>query len=389
MRVWKAGLLASLTLAMLSALPLSAGAENRNARIGINPWTPQAFLENTRGYAATNVGSIRIDLPWQQVEPTQGDLDWNDLDKLVEAAQSNNMSVLITLRAISSWGTHAPQHAHDQYHGASLPIDMNKWERFVSAMARRYRGRNVAYEIENEPNSPFWAGSMDDYLTLLKASYGAIMRSDPQARVVSAPLACHVVYNYRNAKAKQKEDQDFDTWQNAILATRAFNTIGVHDYYFPGEAVNGWTFDSYLGHVRSLARATGCKNCGIWITETGYVSRSQRAGTRTDPGSPENQARWARSAFREAFRQGAERVYWLYLTDHNVGRYFDSMGLLDDQGTPAPGICRNNAHAKFVPRATALSAATASSAAPRRLQRYTLSTIGQRSQGTARPRNIN
>jgi polysaccharide biosynthesis protein PslG len=309
-----------------------------NERRGINPWEPRAFLSNIPGFTSTNVGSIRIDLPWQQVQPRSDVFNWEEIDKVVDAAQANRMNVLITLRSISSWGTRGPANPHDAYHGASLPLDMSRWETFVSTMALRYKGRNVAYEIENEPNSNFWSGTMDDYLTLLKASYAAIMRSDPQARVLSGALACHIAFNYGNAAVARKQNDVFDTWQKAILATQAFNTIGVHDYYFPDAAVNGWTFATYLTHIQDLARAAGCDKCPIWITETGYVSGSQKVGTRIDPGTPRNQAEWAARAFQQAFDLGIERTYWLFLKDHPNGQYFDSMGLLDAGGNPRPAL---------------------------------------------------
>jgi hypothetical protein len=308
----------------------------RKERLGINTWDMQSFLCDVPGYANTNVGSIRIDLPWQKVQPRPDIFNWEELDAVVSTAQANRIDVLITLRAISSWGTKFPANPKDLYHGASLPLDMRSWEKFVSAMADRYKGRNVAYEIENEPNSKFWSGTTDDYLTLLKASFTSITRSDPQARVLSGALACHTAFTYSDAVTTEKENQAFDAWQNAILATRAFNTIGVHDYYFPDGAVNGWTFTTYLTHIQDLARAVGCDKCLIWITETGYVSRPQKAGTRTDPGSPQSQARWARQAFQQAFDHGVGRVYWLFLKDHPNTGYFASMGLIDAGGTPRP-----------------------------------------------------
>jgi Cellulase (glycosyl hydrolase family 5) len=309
-----------------------------NERLGINPWEMQAFLSHIPEHVSTNVGSIRIDLPWQQVQPRPGTFNWEQVDAVVSTAQANRMDVLITLRAISSWGTKVRANPNDLYHGASLPRDMSNWETFVSAMADRYKGRSVGYEIENEPNSKFWSGTMDDYLTLLKASFTSITRSDPQARVLSGALACHTAFTYRDAATTERENRAFDTWQNSILATRAFNTIGVHDYYFPDGAVNGWTFTTYLTHIQDLARVAGCDKCPIWITETGYVSRPQKAGTRTDPGSPQSQARWARQAFQQAFDRGVERVYWLFLEDHPNTGYFASMGLTDADGTPRPAL---------------------------------------------------
>jgi hypothetical protein len=309
-----------------------------DGRLGINPWEMQSFLSDAPGYVATGAGSIRIDLLWQQIQPRPGVTSWDQLDRVVDAAQANHMDVLLTLRAISSWATRSPPDARNRYHGAALPRDLAGWEAFVSALAARYKGRSVAYEIENEPNSNFWSGTMDDYLALLKSSFGAIVRADPQAKVLSAALACHTAFTYPDAAMTQKQNQSFDDWQNAILATHAFNTIAVHDYYYPDVAVNGWTFAGYLAHVQDLARAANCSACPIWITETGYVSRPQRAGSRTDPGSPQNQARWARQALQQAFAQGIARAYWLFLKDHPNTGFFASMGLIDAAGKARPAL---------------------------------------------------
>jgi hypothetical protein len=314
----------------------STAATKRNARVGINPWLLQAFLANVAGFAGTNAGSIRIDLTWREIEPRASVFDWTALDKAVDVAAANHMDVLLTLRAISDWGVGTPPDRRDPYRGASIPRDMQAWDAYVSALALRYKGRNVAYEIENEPNSNFWNGTMEDYLTLLKASYAAIVRSDPGARVLSGALASHITFDFADAETIKKQNDLLDSWQLAILATQAFNTIGVHDYYFPDRNVNGWIFSSYLTHIRDLARDSGCEQCRLWVTETGYISRPRKTGTRTDPGSLQNQARWAAQAFDQAFDLGVERMYWLFLKDHTNGNYFDSMGLIDAQGNPRP-----------------------------------------------------
>src|SRR5450631_2285860 len=74
----------------------SAGGPARdrpNERLGINPWDVQSFLSDIPGYVSTNVGSIRIDLPWQKVQPRPEVFNWEELDAAVSAAQANRMDV--------------------------------------------------------------------------------------------------------------------------------------------------------------------------------------------------------------------------------------------------------------------------------------------------------
>jgi hypothetical protein len=320
---------------LLAGLVFAGSLWAQDHRLGINPWQMNLYLRTVDAVAESQVGSIRVDLPWQQVEPNPGEFHWQLLDQVVERAAAHGADVLLTLRAISSWGT-GHDAAEDEYHGASLPLDLGAWEAFVTSLAERYRGRQVAYEIENEPDSAFWSGTMEQYLTLLRASFRALLRGDPDARVVSGALACHIVFDLSRPLQQRRQRTEFDAWQRAILATHAFNVIGVHDYYFPDHAVNGWTFASYLQHIQELARASGCRDCPVWITETGFVSRSERAGARVDAGTPEQQARWARAALEQAFAAGVARVYWLFLRDHPDTGYFASMGLLDAAGGHRP-----------------------------------------------------
>jgi hypothetical protein len=110
----------------------------------------------------------------------------------------------------------------------------------------------------------------------------------------------------------------------------------VHDYYFPSEIVaNGFTFRSYLEHIRLLMKEAGVGSYPVWITETGFVSAPAEATGRVDGGTPEKQAKWLQEAYQQAFDLGVERVFWLLLQDRDEP-YFGSMGLADARGNPRP-----------------------------------------------------
>lgn len=315
------------------------GPATRAARHGLNPWAIRGFLANQCDFFRTSVGAVRIEAPWQEIEPEHKHFAWGDLDQVVAAAEAHHVTVLLTLRSVSSWGTVVKARGDDLYRDSSAPKDLADWQAFLTAMARRYAHRGVAYEIENEPNSPaFWKGTMPEYIALLRASFQALKSGDPDATVVSGALACHIVLNYRTPEIKARSDADFDLWQLEILRTKAFTAVGVHDYYFPDHAVNGWTFSSYLENIRRLANQVGVANIPVWITEVGYVSRPQPAGNRVDEGSPVSQGRWAAEAYRQATQAGAERVFWLFLRDQGglATNYFSSMGLLDANGSHRP-----------------------------------------------------
>ena len=89
-----------------------------NARMGLNEWEMPFFLRNADVITGTGVGSIRVALLWQQVEPQPDVYTWDKLDRVVGQARAHNLHVLVTLRALSSWGTQLPFDAAHRYEGA-------------------------------------------------------------------------------------------------------------------------------------------------------------------------------------------------------------------------------------------------------------------------------
>jgi len=127
-----------------------------------------------------------------------------------------------------------------------------------------------------------------------------------------------------------------DKWLQAILSTRKFDVVNIHDYYFPSEIIaNGLTFRGYLEHVQGVMKKSGLGDRPIWITETGFVSKPTETSGRTDQGSPEKQAKWLTEAYQQALEFGVEKIYWLLLNDRKEP-YFGSMGLADAKGNPRP-----------------------------------------------------
>lgn len=314
---------------------LRGQGENRK---GLNTWLPHSFLEDVRQVRDLGIRTVRIELPREQVEPNRNQFEWTTTDAVMDTARANQIEVLFTLRSVSPWGTHVPAQQDDLYHHASLPKATTDWELLVGTMASRYKGRAVDYEIENEVNAAFGAGSPAEYLDLLQASYRVIKASDPWARVLSSSMACGIASDQRTRLAQDRFRERTDEWLKPIFATRAFDVVSVHDDYFPsGITANGWTFSSYLKHVADLMDGAGGRAKPIWITETGYVSQPTRAGIRTDDGAPDKQALWLTLAYEQARSFRVERIFWLLLWDGNGGLgYFNAMGLMDAQARARP-----------------------------------------------------
>ena len=106
---------------------------------------------------------VRCGIAWKQIEPSPGKYDWEHLDRVVNQTKQHNLHLLVTLRAFNPWaGIRIPekQNQAQAQRAATPPKDMAQFARFVKAVAARYKGRGVCWQIENEPNlDVHWPGS--------------------------------------------------------------------------------------------------------------------------------------------------------------------------------------------------------------------------------------
>ncbi|HXX34862.1 MAG TPA: glycosyl hydrolase [Thermodesulfobacteriota bacterium] len=346
MRLKLSALFTSLML-LSSTLAFDAPAQEAR-RLGLNI-TLRTYEEELKDVNGLGVGAIRVPLQWQFIKIRPGEYDWSNVDRLVKAAQTRQFDVLFTVRTTfqekpkkNLTGVH-PQKGFIQLHPPSM--DMKEWVHFVEILANRYQGQGANYEIESEVNdAASWKGTREEYLELLKAGYEGIKKADPKAKVLPSAMGCGITRNLQLGSGNRNDWRWHDSWLQAILSTKQFDAVSVHDYYFPSEIIaNGLTFRDYLEHIRDVMEKSGLKSFPVWITETGFVSLPADAGGRIDDGSPERQAKWLKEAYQQAVALNVERVYWCLLRDSKKP-YFGSMGLADAKGDPRPAW---NALAQF------------------------------------------
>ena len=328
-------LLIGMTL-FFSILTSNAQAQGAS-RLGLNT-TLRTFGEEIKSIQELGVGTIRVPLQWRLVRIRPGEYDWSSIDRLVKVAQTKQIEVLFTIRTTfrEEIKKHKPKKGAIQQ--ISPPsVDVEHWVHFVEALANRYRGQGVNYEIENEVNGEaFWKGTQEEYLELLKAGYDVIKKADPKAKVLPSAMGCGIVRNFQSELVRPEVWKWHDGWLQPIFSTKKFDVVNIHNYYFPSDIVaNGLTFRSYLDHIHDLMKKSGLGDRPIWITETGFVSLPTDASGRVDNGSYEKQAKWLTEAYQQAYELGVEKIYWLLLRDRKEP-YFGSMGLADAKGNPRP-----------------------------------------------------
>ncbi|WP_240979245.1 helix-turn-helix domain-containing protein [Streptomyces sp. HNM0574] len=134
------------------------------------------------------VGSVRLwesGTRWSLLEPERGVYRWATLDRLVRAAERRGLPVLFTIGGTPPWA--APDGAGSAYRdaGASPPDDLRDWDRFVTRLVTRYRGRIEAYELWDYPSHRLhYAGGLGTLAEMVERAAGIIRDGDPLARVV-------------------------------------------------------------------------------------------------------------------------------------------------------------------------------------------------------------
>jgi hypothetical protein len=264
----KIGIL-SISVMLLSFMLVFNAHSQGAGRLGLNT-TLRTFGEEVKFLQELGVGTIRVPIQWQFVKIRPGEYDWSTIDRLLKAAQTKQIEVLFTIRTTFREGTKKHKSRRGVIEINPPSMDMKEWVHFAEALANRYGGQGVHYEIENEVNGEaFWKGTVEEYVELLKVGYNAIKKADPKAKVLSSAMGCGIVRNLQLEPGSEKAWKWHDRWLQPILSTKKLDVVSVHNYYFPGEIiVNGLTFQSYLEHIRDLMRKSGLGDRPIWITET-------------------------------------------------------------------------------------------------------------------------
>jgi len=216
-------------------------------------------------------------------------------------------------------------------HGGSAPRtaeDIAAFGRFAEAAARHFKGRDVRYEIWNEPDIvQFWPPkpNAQEYAALLREAVSAIHRADPAAKVVSGGVS----------------RLDLKFLRRAIDPDLAANlsAIGVHPYPKAGPE----TIVPELENLREWARQSFEGRLEIWDTEWGYSSTNAIERAPGNGHSDERRLRQARLAVREiltVWSAGFPLGVWYDLQDDGADAEDpeQNYGLLDASGAEKPAI---------------------------------------------------
>jgi polysaccharide biosynthesis protein PslG len=297
--------------------------------------------------------SLRDDVGWASVEPTQGNFNWKVPDEIVTQAALHHLHALLIIDTSPRWASGGPA-TNSQWYWLP-PRSAAAYGEFAAMVAARYGPGGMFWrdhpklsvyllaglELWNEENiKSFWGDETPNpkvYAAMVKAAYPLIKRADPTMTVVLGGLSPGGAYDDVTCSGRTGTGYNASNW-NGVNYLRALYADGIHGYFdavgwHPYNFWNGATAVQMLAYnscsawsqmsatpvsVRSLMTAYGDAAKRVWITETGAPSCTANV-TYAPCVSPTQQADLA-SAEARLWRNlsWAGGFYWYDIRDDSL-----------------------------------------------------------------------
>jgi hypothetical protein len=286
--------------------------------------------------AGMGFGWVKQQVEWRDVEPSKGNFNWGGLDEVVAVANSKGLRVMFSVLRSPTWASGHPD---------SPPRNFNDFGDFVGALAARFKGKGMAYEVWNEQNlKREWHEYPIDackYVELLKIGYTRIKNADSSAVVVAGALTPTGVNDPNIAV-------DDRTYLNQLYGCGIrgwFDALGAHPSGFNNPPDVDWrswqdpTRPSFKGHpsfffkatmedYRNIMVANGDGGRPIWVTEFGWAVGSAMAGYEYAAQNSEGErAQWFVKAYQMSKNWGFVGVVFLWNLDFRIVAPGTEMGL--------------------------------------------------------------
>ncbi|WP_206797166.1 helix-turn-helix domain-containing protein [Amycolatopsis sp. MtRt-6] len=138
---------------------------------------------------AFRVGSVRFwdsQTRWANLQPARDRFDWATLDRLVDGAEKAGLPTLFVLGGTPGWAAPgSPKGAYTDGSRTGAPENLADWDRFVQALASRYRGRLHAYELwVQATHHMYYSGSVERLVEMTARAAKIVRSNDPDATLV-------------------------------------------------------------------------------------------------------------------------------------------------------------------------------------------------------------
>jgi Glycosyl hydrolase catalytic core len=275
----------------------------------------------------TGVRTMRVGLSWPISQQGRGrDFAWPD--GIVRGLVEHGIRPVFTVFGSPAWATGSKVQAAPPLKGEAK----RGWKTFLKAAVKRYGPKGSywreqpglpkkpvrAWQIWNEPNLPKYFSRKKEggsprlvknapkaYAKLIKSSDEAISKVDEHAKVVLAGLS-------GNPKTKTLEPGRFlKKFLKAPGITKHFDAASLHPY-----TPTIKEFKQSLKATRRALKRGGAKKKGLWLTEVGWGSATDRFPLTK---GRKGQAKMLRKSFKFTVKKrkkmNIQRVFWFFWRD--------------------------------------------------------------------------
>lgn len=237
----------------------------RPVSIGVN--TQQPPQHNLARNA--NVGWARVNIRWDQVNPSPGVWNFAGIDQEISAAQNQGLEILAILAWVPQW-----LGGGSEYNVP--PATTVEWEEYVRRTAQRYNGVIAAYEVWNEPTYKDGIGlgigwnknitTPPLYIDFVRAAANEIRTYAPGTLVVAPATGSRYEDRTRIIFEQIEAAQYPDGSGSSFIDVISFHA-NIHDTDGPRTASARLTEQLYTLETRNPSN----KNKEIWVTEFGWL----------------------------------------------------------------------------------------------------------------------
>ena len=329
---------------------------------------------------AAGFTGIKQQVEWKAVELHPGGYMWDQVDRIVEAANRHGLEVMLGIYASPYWTRRvlptgnqiAVQEGSSSgsvqewwaqfgsFHNGP-PGNFGDFENFLAIIASRYGDQVQSYELWNEPNlAGNWDGTVApwEFVELLGAGYRGVKRGNPNAIVVSGGLSPTGV----NLEGVAMDDvaylEAMYQYRDGIVRN-FYDVLGLHSYGYnnaPGDTPDNYTtsgttykhhwsfyFRRFENHWDVLQKY-GDTGKNIWLTEMGWTTHNLHPefpyGSEI---SDEEQGRFLAESY-QLVKQRFPYVSGLVVFNLNFANQIEptdsaySFGILDEHLNPRPAF---------------------------------------------------
>lgn len=196
--------------------------------------------------------------------------------------------------------------------------ELDVFGRYIDAVAARYAGRNLVYDIWSEPVQVLWNLSPAQFTAIIKTASEHIRAVDPSATIISGGLL-----DFNTGYLQGMIDAGFANYVDGF---------GVHCYYIRDPE----NLSRYAHHIRSYLKEHGGIALPIWDTEWGY--HSSPIGAETAEQALQRHGRIVARQLLSAWANDLSSVIYYSYRDTFEAYSSGDMGLLEIDYDPKPAF---------------------------------------------------